>query len=153
MAPSLATSAPLARRPHRPAVYLTAGVGCLCLASVIIRFTRRMASAGGLYTYTARGLDCNHGPHYRLAVCLGLRRRHLVRPHHLVVLPLDCADCAHVDRPELVPVLLDPRRATDLLRPARHPPLDANTTLFAGLGVLLLVILACSSSARAGPRV
>ncbi len=44
-----------------PLVYLTAGVGSLCLASVIIRFTRRMASAGGLYTYIARGLDRNAG--------------------------------------------------------------------------------------------
>lgn len=33
-----------------PFAYLIAGVGSLCLASVIIRFTRRMASAGGLDT-------------------------------------------------------------------------------------------------------
>ena len=32
-----------------------AGAGSLCLASVIIRFTRRMASAGGVYTYSSRG--------------------------------------------------------------------------------------------------
>jgi amino acid transporter len=57
MASSLGTSgaAGLAG-PVVPLVYLLAGVGSLCLASVIIRFTRRMASAGGLYTYTARGL-------------------------------------------------------------------------------------------------
>jgi amino acid transporter len=62
MASSLATSsAALYAGPTVPLVYLTAGVGALCLASVIIRFTRRMASAGGLYTYTARGLDCNAG--------------------------------------------------------------------------------------------
>src|SRR6266508_3617829 len=29
-----------------PWAYLVAGVGCLCLASVIVRFTSRMASAG-----------------------------------------------------------------------------------------------------------
>jgi amino acid transporter len=44
-----------------PLAYLIAGVGCLCLASVIVRFTRRMASAGGLYTYIARGLGPRAG--------------------------------------------------------------------------------------------
>src|SRR3954449_11862144 len=44
-----------------PFAYLIAGVGSLCLASVIIRFTRRMASAGGLYTYTSRGLNPGAG--------------------------------------------------------------------------------------------
>jgi amino acid transporter len=44
-----------------PFAYLIAGVGSLCLASVIIRFTRRMASAGGLYTYIARGLSPSTG--------------------------------------------------------------------------------------------
>src|SRR3954447_11265983 len=44
-----------------PFAYLIAGVGSLCLGSVIIRFTRRMASAGGLYTYIARGLNPSAG--------------------------------------------------------------------------------------------
>jgi amino acid transporter len=44
-----------------PFAYLIAGVGSLCLASVIIRFTRRMASAGGLYTYVSRGLNPSAG--------------------------------------------------------------------------------------------
>src|SRR4051795_348228 len=44
-----------------PLAYLIAGIGSLCLGSVIIRFTRRMASAGGLYTYIARGLDPRTG--------------------------------------------------------------------------------------------
>src|SRR4051794_22615514 len=44
-----------------PLAYLIAGLGSLCLGSVIIRFTRRMASAGGLYTYIARGLDPRTG--------------------------------------------------------------------------------------------
>jgi amino acid transporter len=39
-----------------PWAYLIAGVGSLCLASVIVRFTRRIAHAGGLYAYTVRGL-------------------------------------------------------------------------------------------------
>src|SRR3954453_8848110 len=62
MASSLATSgaAGLAG-PTVPLVYLLAALGSLCLASVIIRFTPRMASAGGLYTYTARGLGPNSG--------------------------------------------------------------------------------------------
>jgi amino acid transporter len=42
-----------------PLAYAIAGAGSLCLASVIIRFTRRMASAGGVYTYISQGL----GPH------------------------------------------------------------------------------------------
>src|SRR5204863_252992 len=41
--------------------YIVAGAGSLCHASVIIRFTRRMASAGGVYTYSARGLGPKAG--------------------------------------------------------------------------------------------
>src|SRR2546430_14195276 len=44
-----------------PWAYIVAGVGCLCLASVIVRFTARIASAGGVYTYIARGLHPNGG--------------------------------------------------------------------------------------------
>ncbi len=44
-----------------PLAYLVAGIGCLCLASVIVRFTSRMASAGGVYTYIARGLNPSGG--------------------------------------------------------------------------------------------
>jgi amino acid transporter len=44
-----------------PWAYIVAGVGCLCLASVIARFAARMASAGGVYTYIARGLNPNGG--------------------------------------------------------------------------------------------
>ena len=62
MASSLGTSAAAGGAGAAvPLVYLTAGVGSLCLAYVIIRFTRRMASAGGLYTYISRGLDSNAG--------------------------------------------------------------------------------------------
>jgi amino acid transporter len=42
--------------PAVPVAYVIAGVGSLCLASVIVRFTRRIAHAGGLYTYTTRAL-------------------------------------------------------------------------------------------------
>jgi amino acid transporter len=44
-----------------PLVYVLGGVVSLCLATVIIRFTRRMASSGGLYTFTARGLGPEAG--------------------------------------------------------------------------------------------
>ncbi len=62
MASSLATSGAAALAGAAvPLVYVMAGVGSLCLASVIIRFTRRMASAGGLYTFTSRGLGRHAG--------------------------------------------------------------------------------------------
>lgn len=44
-----------------PLAYLVAGLASLCLAYVIIRFTRRMASAGGLYTYISQGLGPQAG--------------------------------------------------------------------------------------------
>jgi len=44
-----------------PWAYIVAGIGSLCLASVIVRFTRRIAHAGGLYTYTVRGLGPQAG--------------------------------------------------------------------------------------------
>ena len=44
-----------------PAAYVITGVGSLCLASVIVRFTRRIAHAGGLYAYTVRGLGPRTG--------------------------------------------------------------------------------------------
>jgi amino acid transporter len=62
LASSLATSFVAADAgAASPWAYIAAGVGSLCLASVIIRFTRRMASAGGVYTYTARGLGPGGG--------------------------------------------------------------------------------------------
>jgi amino acid transporter len=47
--------------PAVPLVYILGGIASVCLASVIIRFTRRMAGAGGLYTFTARGLGPDAG--------------------------------------------------------------------------------------------
>src|SRR5712691_11610704 len=49
-------AAAAAAGPAVPAAYLIAGAGSLCLASVIVRFTRRIAHAGGLYAYAVRGL-------------------------------------------------------------------------------------------------
>ena len=39
-----------------PLAFVVAGLGSLCLGYVIIRFTRRMASVGGVYTYISQGL-------------------------------------------------------------------------------------------------
>ena len=39
-----------------PLVYLLAGLGCLCLTYIFIRFARLVASAGGIYAYIVRGL-------------------------------------------------------------------------------------------------
>jgi amino acid transporter len=62
LASSLATSVVAANTgAAAPWAYIVAGAGSLCLASVIIRFTRRMASAGGVYTYAARGLGAGGG--------------------------------------------------------------------------------------------
>jgi amino acid transporter len=44
-----------------PLAFVVAGAGCLCLASVMVRLTKRMASAGGVYTFIARGLSPNGG--------------------------------------------------------------------------------------------
>lgn len=59
-----------------PAAYVIAGVGSLCLASVIVRFTRRIAHAGGLYAYAVRGLGPQigflAGWMYALAFAVGI---------------------------------------------------------------------------------
>jgi amino acid transporter len=39
-----------------PLTYLVGGIAALCLASVIVRFARRFATVGGVYTYVAKGL-------------------------------------------------------------------------------------------------
>jgi amino acid transporter len=62
LASSLATSLVAADAGvAAPWAYIVAGAASLCLASVIIRFTRRVASAGGVYTYSARGLGSGGG--------------------------------------------------------------------------------------------
>ena len=88
LASSLATSLVAADAGvAAPWAYIVAGAGSLCLASVIIRFTRRMASAGGVYTYTSRGLGAGGGFIGGLAVRRRLRGRDLVRDDHLGLLP------------------------------------------------------------------
>jgi amino acid transporter len=44
-----------------PLAFVVAAIGCLCLAYVFLRFARRMASAGGIYTYIAQGLGPQMG--------------------------------------------------------------------------------------------
>ena len=44
-----------------PLAFLLGGVACLALASVVIGFTRRMASAGYAYTYASRSLGKSAG--------------------------------------------------------------------------------------------
>jgi len=44
-----------------PLAYIVAGLGSLCLAYVIIRFSRRMASAGSVYTYISQSLGLATG--------------------------------------------------------------------------------------------
>jgi amino acid transporter len=62
LASSLATSFVAADAgAAAPWAYIVSGAGSLCLASVIIRFTRRLASAGGVYTFTSRGIGPEGG--------------------------------------------------------------------------------------------
>jgi amino acid transporter len=44
-----------------PLTYLIAAVAALCLASVIVRLSRRFATVGGVYTYVAKGLGPEAG--------------------------------------------------------------------------------------------
>ncbi|HEX7737523.1 MAG TPA: APC family permease [Ktedonobacteraceae bacterium] len=44
-----------------PLAFLVVGLASLCLAYVVIRFTRRVASSGSVYTYIAQGLGSQTG--------------------------------------------------------------------------------------------
>ena len=44
-----------------PLTYLVGGIAALCLASVVVRFARRFATVGGVYTYVAKGLGPDAG--------------------------------------------------------------------------------------------
>jgi amino acid transporter len=59
-----------------PVAYIIAGLGSLCLGSVIARFGRRIAHAGGLYAYATRGLGPQigflAGWMYAVAFALGI---------------------------------------------------------------------------------
>jgi amino acid transporter len=44
-----------------PLTFLVAAIAALCLASVIVRFSRRFATVGGVYTYVSKGLGPDAG--------------------------------------------------------------------------------------------
>jgi amino acid transporter len=151
MASSLATSgaAGLAG-PTVPLVYLAAGLGSLCLASVIIRFTRRMASAGGLYTYTARGLGPDSGFLggwlYAWGFAAGISFVLIIASFFLsTVLTVHTSiDLSWFQCFWILVALLTVFSLVDIRLSTRVQ------LLFAGLGVLLLVILACVILGKGG---
>ena len=107
-----------------PLAYLIAGLGCLCLASVIARFTRRTASAGGLYSYIAEGLGPRAGFIGGWLYAGGFAIGVLVRARDRELLLVGGAQRPHRDRRRLVHVVLPAARARDGAGAARHPRLD-----------------------------
>ena len=151
MASSLATSSAAGfAGPTVPLVYLTAGFGSLCLASVIIRFTRRMASAGGLYTYTARGLDTNSGFIggwlYAWGFAAGISFVLIIASFFLsTVLTVHTSiDLSWFQCFWILVALLTVFALADIRLSTR------TQLVFASLGVLLLVILACVILGKGG---
>src|SRR5580704_11043476 len=55
------TGAALFGGASTPLAFLLSGIGCLCLAFIIIGFSRRMASAGYLYSYCSKVLGPSCG--------------------------------------------------------------------------------------------
>jgi amino acid transporter len=151
MASSLATSSAAAfAGPTVPLVYLTAGAGSLCLASVIIRFTRRLASAGGLYTFTARGLDKNTGFVggwlYAWGFAAGISFVLIISSFFLSTV-LTVHTSINLSWFQCFWILLALLTVFSLL----GIKLSTRTQLvFAALGVLLLVILACVILGKGG---
>jgi amino acid transporter len=133
-----------------PVAYVIAGVGSLCLASVIVRFTRRIAHAGGLYTYTVRGL----GPQvgflagwlYAISFAVGISFVLIISADflsavlasntsvHLGWFPLYCILCALI----LLIALADIRLSTRV------------QLVFAAVGVLTIVALGIAIVAKGG---
>src|SRR5580658_6160608 len=135
-----------------PVAYVIAGVGSLCLASVIVRFTRRIAHAGGLYTYTVRGL----GPQvgflagwlYAIAFAVGISFVLIISADflsavlaantsvHLGWFPLYCIELGLI----LVIALADIRVSTRV------------QLVFAIVGVLTIVALSLAIVAKGGAQ-
>src|SRR5215831_16737883 len=133
-----------------PVAYVIAGVGSLCLASVIVRFTRRIAHAGGLYAYTTRGL----GPEvgflagwlYAIAFAVGISFVLIIAADflsavltantsvHLGWFPLYCILLALI----LIIALVDIRISTRI------------QLAFAAIGVLAILILSVTIAAKGG---
>jgi len=133
-----------------PAAYVIAGAGSLCLASVIVRFTRRIAHAGGLYAYTARGLGPQlgfvAGWMYAVAFAVGISFVLIISADflsavltantsvHLGWFPLYCILLAVI----LLIALADIRVSTRL------------QLVFAVIGVLTIVVLSAVIVAKGG---
>ncbi len=133
-----------------PVAYVIAGVGSLCLASVIVRFTRRIAHAGGLYTYTVRGLGPGvgflAGWLYAIAFAVGISFVLIIAADflstvlvantsvHLGWFPLFCILLALV----LLIALADIRISTRI------------QLVFAAIGVLAIVALSLAIVAKGG---
>ncbi len=135
-----------------PWAYLIAGVGSLCLASVIVRFTRRIAHAGGLYAYTVRGLGPRAGFLagwiYAIAYAVGISFVLIVSSDFLSTIlqsntsirlgwfPLYCIMLAVM----LLLALVDIRVSTRV------------QLVFAVIGVLTILVLALAIVARGGAQ-
>ncbi len=143
-------SAAAAAGPAVPAAYVIAGVGSLCLASVIVRFTRRIAHAGGLYAYAVRGLGPQlgfvAGWMYAVAFAVGISFVLIISADflsavltanttvHLGWFPLYCILLALI----LAIALADIRVSTRL------------QLVFAAIGVLTIVALSAAIVAKGG---
>ncbi len=133
-----------------PVAYVIAAIGSLCLASVIVRFTRRIAHAGGLYTYTVRGLGPQvgflAGWMYAIAFAVGISFVLIISASylssvltgntgvHLGWFPLYCIELAVI----LVIALADIRVSTRV------------QLVFAVIGVATIVALCLAIVARGG---
>ncbi len=133
-----------------PVAYVIAGVASLCLASVIVRFTRRIAHAGGLYTYTVRGLGPGvgfvAGWLYAIAFAVGISFVLIIAADflsavltantsvHLGWFPLYCILLALI----LVIALADIRISTRI------------QLAFAAVGVLAILVLSVTIVAKGG---
>jgi len=117
---------------------------------VIIRFTRRMASAGGLYTYTSRGLDSNTGFIggwlYAWGFAAGISFVLIISSFFLsTVLTVHTSiDLSWFQCFWILVALLTVFALLDIRLSTR------TQLVFAGLGVLLLVILACVILGKGG---
>jgi amino acid transporter len=133
-----------------PLAYIIAGIGSLCLASVIVRFTRRIAHAGGLYTYTVRGL----GPQvgflagwlYAIAFAVGISFVLIISADFLSAV-LTANTSVHLGWFPLYIILL----ALILLIALTDIRISTRVQLvFAAIGVLTILVLSVAIVAKGG---
>ncbi|HEU5420009.1 MAG TPA: APC family permease [Streptosporangiaceae bacterium] len=133
-----------------PLAYVIAGAGSLCLASVIVRFTRRIAHAGGLYTYTVRGLGPQigflAGWMYAIAFALGVSFVLIISADFLSVL-LTANTSVHLGWFPLYCILL----AVLLIIALADVRVSMRVQLAVAVaGVLVVLILGVAIAARGG---